>query len=163
MAALKARIMQPILLFMLSWGVAFADIQDDFQAANEDYLAGNYELAISGFKDFLANYPDSRYSDHATYNLGKCYEEQKQYEQAIQTYAQLVERYPKSQIAPIALHTTVYILKKLERHDEANDAWMELLDSYPNSPQAIKERRRMGTDPPQPHPPTPSEDGPTPS
>jgi tol-pal system protein YbgF len=140
-----------ILLFVLSCGAVFADILDDYQAAYKDYPE-NCDLAISGFQDFLAKHPDSEYSDDATFYMGICYENQKQYEQAIKTFDQLVERYPKNQFAPIALQMKVSILNRLDRHEEANDAWMELMDLYPNSPQAIKERRRMGTDPPPPRP-----------
>lgn len=145
----------PILLFVLSWGVAFADIRDDYQAAYKDY-PGNCDRAISGFQDFLANYPDSEYSDDATLLLGICYKAEKRYEQAIQTFDQLVERYPKSQAAPMALYEKASMLDRLERHEEANHAWMELMDLYPNSPQAIEERRRMGTDPPELRPQSPT-------
>jgi tol-pal system protein YbgF len=154
-AALKARMVRPILLFVLSWGLAFADIRDDYQAAYKDYPE-NCDLAISGFQDFLANYPDSEYSDDATLYLGICYEAEKRYEQAIQTFDQLVERYPKSQAAPIALYMKASILEKLERHEEASDAWMKLMDLYPNSPQAIERRKLPGTDPPEPRPQSPT-------
>ena len=39
----------------------------DFYGYN-DYLMGNYALAVDGFQDFLANYPESEYADNS-YNF----------------------------------------------------------------------------------------------
>ncbi len=145
----------PILLFVLFLGVALASDRE-YSAVYNDFLMGNYDLAISGFQDFLTNYPDSEYSDNATFFLGRCYEKKKSYQEAIQAFDQLVERYPKSNKAPPALYRKAFILEKLERHEEANNTWNKLMDLYPNSPQAIERRKLRGTDPPEPRPQSPT-------
>ena len=155
MMRVKMKPIGPILLFVLSLGVALASDRE-YSAVYNDFLMGDYDLAIFGFQDFLTTYPDSEYSDNASFFLGRCYEKKKSYQEAIQAFDQLVERYPKSTRAPLALYRKAFILEKLERYEEASNTWNKLMDLYPDSPQAIEHRKLLGTDPPEFRPQSPT-------
>ena len=70
MMRVKMKPIGPILLFVLSLGVALASDRE-YSAVYNDFLMGDYDLAIFGFQDFLTTYPDSEYSDNASFFPGK--------------------------------------------------------------------------------------------
>jgi TolA-binding protein len=53
-----------------SGSVAPADPQALYQTAYNDYLRGNYDLAILGFRQYLESFPDTDLADNASYCSG---------------------------------------------------------------------------------------------
>lgn len=49
------------------------DKEKAYSAAYQIFKEGNYDKARTEFQDFLANYPDSEYSDNAQFWVGECY------------------------------------------------------------------------------------------
>ncbi|HHF42632.1 MAG TPA: tetratricopeptide repeat protein, partial [Candidatus Aminicenantes bacterium] len=56
--------------------------QEIFNMAREDYLKGHYDLAIEGFRIYLANFPESPLADNASYWIGESLFSQGKYEEA---------------------------------------------------------------------------------
>lgn len=118
-----------------------------YSQAYNDYLLGNYDLAITGFQDFLTNYPSSEYADNAIHYLGVCYFEQNRYEQAIQAFDQVINLYPKGDKTPVAYFKKAAAYQALQKNNEAVDTWKNLYTLFPDSQEAklaAQELERLG-------------------
>ena len=114
---------------------AGAEVDPDrvYSASYNDYLMGNYALAIDGFRDYLANYPDSEYADNAAYYLGDCYLQQDRQEMAIQAFEQLINLYPKGDKTPVAYYKKALALQELQRMEEAIETYKNLSKLFPDT------------------------------
>lgn len=114
-----------------------------YQNAYNDYVRGNYSLAVLGFKEFLKKFPQSELSPNAQYWLGECYYSLKDYETAAREFDRVATTYPQSNKTPGALLKQSYSLVELQRPAEAKAKLNELLAKYPNSPEADQARERL--------------------
>lgn len=93
--------------------------QKDYQLAYGDYQRGRYDLAISGFANYIIKYPQSEYADNAQYWIGECYFSKKNYLDAIIEFENLIQKYPNSdKIAAAHLKKALAYLK-LEKKAQA--------------------------------------------
>jgi tol-pal system protein YbgF len=67
-----------------------------YQSAYQDYLNGNYDLAIQGFQEYLKRYPKTDLADNALYWIGECYDAQGKEQEALQAFSSVLEKYPTS-------------------------------------------------------------------
>lgn len=67
-----------------------------YRQAYNDYNSGNYDLALAGFQNYLAQFPDASQADKAQYWIGECYYSKKDFKNAIDAYNKLIKTYPKS-------------------------------------------------------------------
>lgn len=107
-----------------------------YSASYNDYLMGNYALAVNGFQDFLANFPDSEYADNAAYYLGDCYSKQGNHELAIQAFEQVINLYPDADKTPTAYYKKAIALEEMQRLEQAIDTLKKLVALFPNAPEA---------------------------
>lgn len=107
-----------------------------YSASYNDYLMGNYELAVAGFQDFLANYPDNELADNAAYYLGDSYLKQGRQELAVQAFDQVINLYPKGDKLPVAYYKKGVALESLQKMSEAIEVFKKLKSLYPDSPEA---------------------------
>lgn len=114
-----------------------------YNSAYEDYMRGNYDLAIQGFSEYLRRYPDTELSDNALYWIGECYYSKKDFDKAIDTFTQLLNTYKTSDKAAAAL------LKKgfafLEKGDKSQAVinLQYVVFEYPASPEASLAKERL--------------------
>jgi tol-pal system protein YbgF len=115
-----------------------AEISPDrvYSATYNDYLMGNFALAINGFQDFLASFPESEYADNAAYYLGDCYLQQGRYELAIQAFDQVINLYPKGDKTPVAYFKKAFALQQMQKFDDAIDSLKKLRRLFPKSQEA---------------------------
>ncbi len=119
-------------------------------AAYNDYLVGNFELAIAAFMDFLATFPDSEYSDNAAYYLGVCQMEQGRYEAAIKAFDEVLNLFPKADKMTPAYYKKGLALLQVQRNAEAIETFKKLLTRFPESSEALlskDELQKLGIDP----------------
>ena len=107
-----------------------------YSASYNDYLMGNYALAVNGFQDFLANFPDSEYADNSAYYLGDCYSKQGNHELAIQAFEQVINLYPDGDKTPTAYFKKAVALEQRQRLQEAIDTLKKLVILFPDAPEA---------------------------
>jgi tol-pal system protein YbgF len=112
--------------------------QETYKAAYADYLKGNYELAIDGFKIYRENFPDSPLADNSLYWIGECYYSQKKFEQAIEQFNDLIFNYPQGDKVAAAYLKKGLGLAELGRKDEALVVFKLLASKYP-----LEEESRM--------------------
>jgi tol-pal system protein YbgF len=114
-----------------------------YQNAYNDYLRGNYELAVAGFRRYLEQFPDTELTDNAAYWIGECSFSQKKYAQAIREFDEVLTRFPKSDKLASAL------LKKAYAHIEAGDRTrggallQQVVRDYPSTDEANLARQRL--------------------
>ena len=65
--------------------------------------AGSYSTAITGFKDFLSNYPQSPLAENAQYWLGETYYVNHDYDSAAEAFRVVLKKWPDARKAPDAL------------------------------------------------------------
>lgn len=115
-----------------------AEIDPDrvYSASYNDYLMGNYALAVDGFRDYLANYPESEYADNAAYYLGDCYLQQGRQELAIQAFEQLINLYPKGDKTPVAYYKKALAQQEMQRMEDAIATLKALSKLFPDTREA---------------------------
>ncbi len=105
--------------------------QEIYNMAYADYLKGNFDLAIDGFKLYLDNFSQSPFADNALYWIGECYFSEKKYEEAIARYNELILNYPLGDKVPAAYLHKGLSLMELGQNEEALSVFRLLVSKYP--------------------------------
>ena len=74
--------------------------RDLYQSAYNDYLSGNYDLAILGFRRYLEAFPETDLADNAAYWIAESNFSQRKYSQAIKEFDDILQAYPRSDKTP---------------------------------------------------------------
>ncbi len=114
-----------------------------YSLAFNDYLAGNYELAVDGFRDFLVRYPESEYADNAAYYLGLCLQQLGQQEQAVQAFDQVINMYPQADMTAAAYYKKALVQQELLKNEEAIATFQKLVRLFPDSQEATTARQEL--------------------
>jgi tol-pal system protein YbgF len=114
-----------------------------YQAAYRDYQRGNYDLALAGFRDFLARYPDSELAANSEYWIGESLYSQKKYSEAIEEFNRVVNKYPKSDKAPGALLKKGYAYLAINDRPRAIVQFQYVVHEYPNSRESALAKDRL--------------------
>lgn len=105
--------------------------QEVYNMARSDYLKGNFQLSIDGFKIYIAQFPESPFADNALYWIGECYFSQKDFEKAIEQFNQLLLSYPRGDKIPAAYLKKGISFMELEKKEEALSVLKLLISKYP--------------------------------
>lgn len=90
-----------------------------YQTAYGDYQRGKYDLAISGFQDFIKKYAQSDLADNAQYWIGESYYSKNNYLDAIIEFENLIKKYPGSDRIATAHFKKALAYLKLEKKAQA--------------------------------------------
>ena len=80
-----------------------ADPQALYDTAYNDYVRGNYDLAILSFQEYLEGHPTTDVADNAAYWIGECYFRQGQFQRAIEAFDTVLAAYESSDRRPSAI------------------------------------------------------------
>jgi tol-pal system protein YbgF len=136
---------------------AGATAEESYQAAYLDFTRGRYELAMSGFRDFLRRYPDSPLADSAQYGIGESYysvaaaatsqgqtdKATRALEQAVQEFRKVIVIYPRGSKVPSALYKEALSLTELKQTALARARLQYLVDHFPQSEEAPLAKERL--------------------
>ena len=114
-----------------------------YQAAYLDYTKGNYDLAISGFKDYLKNFPNAEFAGNAQYWIAESLYSMGKYDEAVPEFDKVITKYASSTKVPGAMLKKGYALDALKHHKDAKEAYQELIKKYPDSEAAKLAQERM--------------------
>ncbi len=115
-----------------------------FAAAYGDYSRGNYDLAVSEFRQYVETYPSSEMADNAQYWIGECLLSKKQYNEAIVEFDKLSMLFPKGDKVPGARFKKGVALMELGQADAARAEFTALTKLYPRSNEATLARQQLG-------------------
>ncbi len=130
---------------ILASGVPNQPISSDqvYLAAYNDYMQGNYDVAIQGFQTYLAHFRESELADNAQYYIGECYYSQKKYNEAILSFDQVINLYPKGDKVSTSVYKKGLSLVESQKHQEAIEQFKAILTRYANSPEAPIARQQL--------------------
>jgi tol-pal system protein YbgF len=120
-----------------------ADPEAFYQSAYNDYLRGNYELAIGGFRQFLASFAGSPLADNAQYWIGECLFHQQRFREAVAEFDRVRTAYPTSERLASALLRKGYALLEVGDTAAAREALIAVVDRFPRSDEAILAQRQL--------------------
>jgi tol-pal system protein YbgF len=121
-----------------------------YSQAFDALKAGSYSVAITGFKDFLGNYPTSPLAENAQYWLGEAYYVNKDYDSAGGAFRAVLKKWPGSRKAPDALLKLGYTQAALKQYAAARATLDEVTKKYPDSDAAKLASDRLKRIPAQP-------------
>lgn len=119
------------------------DPMQTYQAAYRDYQRGNFDLAIEGFREFLAASATSDLADNASYWIGESLFSQKKYREAIEEFDAVVNRYPKSDKVPGALLKKGYAYLSVGERAQGVVQLQYVVHEHPKSQEASLARQRL--------------------
>jgi tol-pal system protein YbgF len=107
-----------------------------YNQAFNDFVQGNFDLAIQGFTQYINDYPGGDKAASALLNIGEAYVSQKKLPQAIATFTRIINEYSQSSIMPTALFKRAKVELDMQKKDDAIADFKNILDKYPNTPEA---------------------------
>jgi tol-pal system protein YbgF len=115
--------------------------QEAYSVAYNDYLKGNYDLAVESFNLYRQQFPASPLADNALYWIGECRYSQRKFEEAIDAFDELIVGYPQGDKAAAAHLKKGLSFIELGRKPEALAALKLLVAKYP-----LEEEARIAQD-----------------
>lgn len=115
--------------------------QEAYSVAYNDYLKGNYDLAVESFRLYRQQFPESPLADNALYWIGECRYSQRKFEEAIDAFDELIMAYPQGDKAAAAHLKKGLSFVELGRKPEALAALKILVAKYP-----LEEESRIAQD-----------------
>lgn len=114
-----------------------------FAAAYSDYSRGNYDLAISEFRQYVEIYPGSELADNAQYWIAEILVARKSLPEAVTEYEKVATINPQGDKTANSLFKRGQLLLQLERKEEAVAQWLSLIKDYPKSQEAIQATEQL--------------------
>ncbi len=133
-------------------GAAAADPETLYRTSYNDYLRGNYDLAILGFRQYLESFGSTDLADNASYWIGESYYRQKRFQDAIREFDNVVTQYPNSDKVASALLRKGYAYLELGEQSKGVVQLQNVIRRYPKSDEANLARQQLsslGIDPGQ--------------
>src|SRR6185369_11768428 len=115
-----------------------------FAAAYGDYSRGNYDLAISEFRQYVETYPTSEMADNAQYWIGEALFAKRQFNEAITEFDKVVTIFAKGDKVPGARFKKALALNEQGQPDAARAEFQALIKLYPRSNEAALARQQLG-------------------
>jgi tol-pal system protein YbgF len=107
-----------------------------YQTAYADYLKGNYNLAIEGFKEYIQRYPDSELAAAVQYWLGESYYAKGSYKEAITEFDKVIVNFPSDEKVKSAALKKGFALFELNQTAQGVIIMQQIMREFPNSKQA---------------------------
>lgn len=113
------------------------------QLADEKAKAGEKDLAIKLYSEFMKKWPRDEAVGDAHFGLGEMYFQGQKVREALYEYGKVIQEHGKSKSAPIAYLRSADCFKLLKMNDEARLALEELMKAYPKSGEAKAAKIRL--------------------
>jgi len=114
-----------------------------FEAARGDYMAGQYDLAIIGFTDYVKSFPKSDSVDDAQVGICTAYLADNKPDKAVEACDLAIRNYPTGDKIPEALYRKGLALSMLKDAEGARASWDEVVKKYPDSAEAQLARQGL--------------------
>ena len=114
-----------------------------YNSAYEDYLRGNFDLAIQGFSEYVKQFPTTDLASNALYWIGECYYSKKMFKEAVDAFTQLLNTYKASDKAAAALLKKGFAYLELGDRSQAVINLQYVIYEHPGSKEAELARSRL--------------------
>ncbi len=107
-----------------------------FAAAYSDYSRGNYDLALSEFKQYVETYPSSELADNAQYWIGEILYAQKKLPEAVTELEKVATVNPAGDKTAVALYKRGLVLLEMGKKEDAVAQFLAITKDYAKSSEA---------------------------
>ena len=115
-----------------------------YQIAYSDFAAGRFDLAWSGFADFIKNFPQSPLADDATYFSAECWYGKKELDKAELAFSDYIRKFREgSKVCP-ALYKLGLVFESKKQLEKRKMVWQKLVSTCPTSDEANMVKGRIG-------------------
>jgi len=114
--------------------------QTTYENAMRDKSAGNLDLALQGFNDYLRYFPDTDFSPNAQFYVGEIYFQKGDYDNASKAFDAVLEKYSENNKTPDAHFMKGLSLLKSGQRNDAYKEFSYVVTKYPASDVAGKSR-----------------------
>ena len=121
----------------------FISPQRMYDNAYNDYMGGQFDLAIQGFNAYIASFPKSDKADDAQLNIGNAYYAAGKYREAADALQKVISNYPQSDVLPVAYYKMGLTYTELKQVDLARRAFETVMQKYPSSPENFLAKQRL--------------------
>ncbi len=114
-----------------------------FAAAYSDYSRGNYELALSEFRQYVEIYPGSELADNAQFWIGEIFSAQRKLPEAAAEFEKVKAVNAAGDKASLALYKRGLILLEIGSKEAAVAQLLDIMNDYPKSSEADLARQQL--------------------
>jgi tol-pal system protein YbgF len=134
-----------------------------FGAAVSDYYRGNYDLALSEFRQYVDTFPTSELADNAQYWVGEILYAQKKLPEAANEWEKVATISPQGDKTRVALYKRALVLLDLGKKEEAVAQLLAITKTFPNTSEATLATQQLQQIAPEALAPPPPAPTPTPT
>jgi tol-pal system protein YbgF len=124
-----------------------------YNQAFNDFIQGNFDLAIQGFTAYIRNFPNSDKADDAQYSIGEAYYNQNKMPQAIASFTRVINDYSGGDKTATALFKRAKAELAMQEKDNAIADFKTVVQKYGSAPEAAlagAELTNLGVSVPKP-------------
>ncbi|MBM3322707.1 tol-pal system protein YbgF [candidate division WOR-3 bacterium] len=114
-----------------------------YSTAYLDYMKGKYDLAITGFEDFIQRFPQSDNADNARYWVGECYYSMGRFDDAEREFRRVLVDWPDGNKASGAAYKLALVYLAQKRKPEALSQLRKVVKNYPGTSEARLAQDRL--------------------
>lgn len=114
-----------------------------YDGARQAKAAGQLDLALQQFNDYLRYYGQTDLAPNAQFYVGETYYSQQKYDEAIQAFDAVLEKYPEGNKTLDAMYMKGMALARKGDRTAATAEFRALIKQSPNSEQAAKARDQL--------------------
>jgi TolA-binding protein len=114
-----------------------------FDSAMGDYYAGQYDLAIVGFSEYIRSFPKSDLADDAQVNICLAYSQAGKNDKAVEACDLAIRTYPNGDKIPDAYYRKGIALQSLRDINGAREAWEHVVKTNPDSDAGRLAKQRL--------------------
>lgn len=104
-----------------------------YATADADYAAGQWDLAISGFEQFIRTFRDSNRADDAQRFIGDAEYARGRFAEAIAAYNLVIQNYPKGDQLPWAYYKRGVVQDRLQQAEDARASFELAIKTAPGA------------------------------
>jgi len=112
-----------------------------FDTAQADYAAGQWNLAIAGFEQYIRSFGNTDRADDAQFYIGESYQLDSKFKEAVAAYDKVIANYPTGDRVPQALYKRGVALSLLGDNERARESFQQVIRNYPSSEVAVLARQ----------------------
>jgi tol-pal system protein YbgF len=107
-----------------------------YTQAYNDFVQGNFDLAVQGFTAYLGSSPNGDKAAAAQYYIGDSYLNQQKLPQAVSAFTRVVNDYPGSTQTPSALYRRAQAELALQETENAISDFKSVIERFPSAPES---------------------------
>jgi tol-pal system protein YbgF len=120
-----------------------SDPKSLYETTYDDYIQGNYDLAILGFRQYLDTYRNTDLADNATYWIGECFYRQSKFQKAIDQFEAVLSQFQDSDRTPSALLKKGYAHLELAQRAQGIVQLQRVICEYAGTDEAHLASQRL--------------------